>query len=127
MGELARVGGVNSGKMRRRLRELKKGMPASERGEVSAAMLNAKPPSRSGGSHVNDWRCPQCLHFNSIQRRMCAKCSHSPANGRLTRGRLREMAAEHRTAAILRKLGLDNTTPDSSDDGAGRQEDGPLA
>jgi len=56
MRNLARTGGLKSGETRRRLRELKELTKSEER--IPAAMLKAKRPSPSGGSHVNDWRCP---------------------------------------------------------------------
>ena len=69
--------------------------------------LAMRPKSMRGGNHDTDWRCPKCHHFNSIQRRMCAQCfAGAPKNGRLTKAALREKAAEHRTAAILREYGL---------------------
>jgi hypothetical protein len=72
--------------------------------QVEEAM---RPQNLAGGDHAQDWRCPKCHHFNNIDRRMCSQCSAwAPKNGRLTRAALRERAAEHRTAAILRKYGL---------------------
>jgi hypothetical protein len=63
--------------------------------------------SRAGGSHDTDWRCRECLHFNSIKSRACSKCrTPGPLNGRLTRAALRERQAEHRNRAILKKYGL---------------------
>jgi len=60
----------------------------------------------SGGSHDSDWHCPYCRHYNSIQRRCCAKCCRVVGNGRRTKAKLRELAEEHRLDAILRKHGL---------------------
>jgi len=75
-----------------------------------APTINARlceRPSRSGGSHATDWRCPSCHRFNSIKCRACAKCKAvSPANGRLTRAALHEREVEHRNAATLRRHGL---------------------
>jgi len=61
---------------------------------------------RSGGSHDSDWRCPKCKTFNSIKGRVCARCGIPAVRMRITRKPLRERAAEHRTAAIVRKHGL---------------------
>ena len=66
-----------------------------------------KEPNRSGGDQDSDWRCVNCRHFNSIERRACAKCRMpGPMNGRMTRAALRAKRAEYRTKAILRKHGL---------------------
>jgi len=82
----------------------------SERFEPEPVPVEApKGPNRSGGSQDSDWRCtnPECRQYNSIQRRVCAKCNTvSPRNGRRTRKALRERAAEHRIAAILGKHGI---------------------
>jgi hypothetical protein len=112
MRALARRGGEKSGEARRLKKAAKilAGEYATKHGiDLDPAVLDARPvnaPNRSGGGHDSDWRCPHCRHFNTIKRRMCAKCGHTPANGRLTRAVWRERAAEHRTAAILARHGL---------------------
>jgi hypothetical protein len=113
MRTLARRGAEKSVETRRKKKALKILIAdyATQHGiKLDPASLDVRPakrPNRSGGSHDTDWRCPCCRHFNSIKRRACAKChSLGPANGRLTRAALRELAAEHRTAAILAKHGL---------------------
>ena len=70
-----------------------------------------RPLDRRGGSHNDDWRCPKCHHFTTSQTRLCARCGYSaPPGGRpMTRKALRELAAEHRTRAILAKHGLLNS------------------
>ena len=101
MRGLASRGGKASGEARYR----KKVAKVLDFSPIPAELL--KRPNCSGGSHWNDWRCPNCRHFNSEKRRACIKCrSVAPANGRLTRRALDERAAEHRTRAILRKHGL---------------------
>ena len=107
MRKLARTGGLKSAETRRRTRDRNSLMESLGRDPIPAAMLKAKPPNRSGGSPETDWRCPQCRHFNSIKRRMCAKCGQSPVKRRLTRKALRVRAEEHRVQAILRKHRLD--------------------
>ena len=104
MRKLVRTGGLKGSETRRRLRELKKRVKSPD--PVSAAMLKAKRPSFSGGWHVNDLRCPQCRQYNSIKRRLCAKCGHSPANGRLTKAALKVRTEEHCVQATIRKHGL---------------------
>ena len=118
MRKLGRQGGLASGEARR-LKKVQKILMvcASEMGEDLSILLIydelrraglLKRSKRSGGSHDDDWRCPYCRRFNGIQRYVCAICyTLAPANGRLTRSRLREMAEEHRIAAILRKFELD--------------------
>jgi hypothetical protein len=115
MRELARRGGVASGKARR-FRKFEDFLLvcAIEPGEDLSMLLlyNAlrragllKGPKLSGGSHETDWRCPECHHFNSEKRRACATCNNvAPLNGRLNRKRLREMEKEHRYAALLKEL-----------------------
>jgi hypothetical protein len=110
MRALARLGGLKSAETRR-LKRVERIVTqyARDRGiDLGPALVSTEPvkrPNRSGGSHDTDWRCPRrdCRHFNSIKRRLCAKCGGTPANGRWTRARLRERAAEHRVAGILRK------------------------
>ena len=75
---------------------------------------------RRGGSHDEDWRCPnpKCKHFNSAKRTaFCAKCGSSDLNGRVTRAELRERATEHKYDAILGRFGLteDRTAPQPSE------------
>jgi hypothetical protein len=137
MLKIARRGGLASGETRRRKQVQKMiiGLVCDELGfsrppivadpQLAAAhdiweltgrrftfsqMLEAmRPVDRRGGSHDSDWRCPhpECHHFNSEKRRMCAKCKAlAPANGRLTRKALRERTAGYRTLAILKKHGL---------------------
>jgi hypothetical protein len=114
MRQLGRRGGKKSGEVRRRnsfilhLLELhslqgKLGEPISLNQMAKLLRL----PDLSSGDHDTDWRCPKCHHFNSTKRSLCASCGRvSPGRGRVTRAALRERAAEHRTAAILRKHGL---------------------
>ena len=112
MRSRARLGGQKSGEARRKKRAAKGliGQYADERGiDLDPALLDVrsvKRPNLSGGSHDTDWRCPFCRHYNSIKRRSCAKCFLTPANGRWTRARLRERAAERRTQSMLRRRGL---------------------
>src|SRR5712691_13170585 len=69
MRELARHGGQASGETRRKNRVAKLlGIPP-----VPAELLAR--PNLSGGSHDNDWRCPNCHHFNSEKRRACVECN----------------------------------------------------
>src|ERR1700722_4539799 len=113
MRKLGRLGGVSSGETRRQnALNLKIANLFSiwdtcqKRGctdeQIAAAL---EPLDARGGSHDDDWRCPNCHHFTSNQRCLCRKCGYSaPPDGRLlTRKALREMAEEHRTTAILRK------------------------
>ena len=99
MRELARRGGLASGKTRRRQKVAR----VLRLDPVPAELLDR--PSHAGGSHDHDWQCPYCRHANSIKRRACAKCARTPANGRMTKVARRARAAEHRTMAILRKHG----------------------
>jgi hypothetical protein len=110
---LGQRGGLKSGEVRRAkrlMRLLGLSAPAREI-KLDATVPHVEPverPNRSGGSHDTDWRCPYCRRFNSIKRRSCAnaKCGRTPANGRLTRARLREQEAWHRNQAMLKKHGL---------------------
>jgi hypothetical protein len=78
MRELGRRGGLKSGETRQEKEALKMilGEYASERGIDLDAALAAKPAKRPNLSGGTDWRCanPDCRHFNSIKRRVCAKC-----------------------------------------------------
>jgi hypothetical protein len=74
---------------------------------IQAIRYQVPRPDLRGGGHDTDWRCDRCHHFNSIGRWECGACgSSTPANGRLTRAALRERAAEHRIAAIMRNSRL---------------------
>jgi hypothetical protein len=114
MAELGQMAGRKSGETRRRNALLIRMLDlASVQAKVDGNLTldqveeAMRPQKLAGGNHDTDWRCPKCRHFNSIDRRMCSQCSAwAPKNGRLTRAALRERAAEHRTAAILRKYGL---------------------
>jgi len=108
----ARRGGLKSGEARRKKKVVTALIAQYAREtdtDLDPASLDVRPvkrPNLSGGSHDTDWRCPFCRHYNSTKRRSCAKCFRTPANGRWTRARLRERAAERRTQAILGELGL---------------------
>jgi hypothetical protein len=115
MRKLGRLGGLESGKTRK-LNAFTMKMASlfslwdtcQENGCTGEEIIEAlQPLDARGGGHDDDWRCPSCHHFNSEKRRACAKCKAlAPANGRLTRKALREVAEEHRNGAILRKHGL---------------------
>lgn len=116
MRALGRLGGVSSGETRRRnafdlkmVNVFSLWDTCKEGGCTSAEFIEAlRPLDARGGGHDDDWRCPNCHHFTSNQRCLCAKCGNpAPPDGRLlTRKALRERAAEHRTRAILSKHGL---------------------
>jgi hypothetical protein len=77
-----------------------------------------------GGSDDNDSRCPDCYRSNSIKSRQCRKCKRlAPANGWLTRKALRELAAERRTRAILKKHELLTSADEPSPVGHDEQHD----
>lgn len=111
MCTLARVGGLKSAETRqlKRVERIVTQYAREQAVDLDAALPSAGPvkrPNRSGGSHDTDWRCPKCRRFYSFKRRMCPRCELTPPNGRMTRARLRERTAEHRTQAILAKHGL---------------------
>jgi hypothetical protein len=130
MREIARLGGLASGKTRflKRAERIRGEWACRKHGVARPAKLDwheaavrelmivtrgrftreeieqaLRPVDKRGGSHDTDWRCPRCHHFNSTKRRACAKCSvPGPANGRLTRRALRAMQKEHQTQGYLR-------------------------
>ena|SRR5579862_7870710 len=114
MRQLGRLGGVKSGEARRRNAITLKLIPFLSVWDMTGQSFSGeeileamRPADLSSGDHDTDWRCPHCGHFTSLKSRSCARCKAvSPANGRLTREALRERAAEHRTAAILRSHDL---------------------
>lgn len=98
MRELGRIGGKKSGIRRRMMsfifRKAEDHMISEATGrqfsyrQIVEAM---KPVNLSGGDHGTDWRCPQCLQFNSAKRQVCAHCyGFSEKSERLTRAALRE-------------------------------------
>jgi hypothetical protein len=118
MSELGRLGGRKSGDARRdnayTLRfyrsvifgEICPLYPTDTPKDLAERAERTSRINRSGGSHDEDWRCPNCKHFNSAKRSLCAKCRTSDLDGRMTRAELRERAAEHRNEATLSKHGL---------------------
>jgi hypothetical protein len=76
--------------------------------EIVARFEQALKPKRYGGSHKNDWRCPDCHRFNSTRSRQCAKCKRLLPSNRegATRAALEAKEKEHRTQGYLRKFGL---------------------